>query len=126
MKFKVYWKSQSIKEAISFHCGSQQQAKEMFLKDNAERNEPLIIESEEGIVEEDIVALPNQAVTENSASSSSPSMGNFNSNTISTLKVEQKLDEIHSTLKLIRWAIWGLFTFTVLVVVGIIKPGFFG
>jgi hypothetical protein len=120
MKFKVYWKSQSIREAKSFHCGSQEQAKEMFLKDNAERNEPLIIESEEGIVEKEVVA------SENSVSQSFTPTESLNYNAISTLKVEQKLDEIHSTLKLIRWAIWGLFTFTVLVVVGIIKPGFFG
>ena len=37
-----------------------------------------------------------------------------------------KLDEIHSTMKAIRWTIAGGFLFIMLVVTGIIKPGTFG
>ena len=37
-----------------------------------------------------------------------------------------KLDEIHSTMKAIRWTIAGGFLFIILVITGIIKPGIFG
>jgi hypothetical protein len=37
-----------------------------------------------------------------------------------------KLDEIHSTMKAIRWTIAGGFLFIILVISGIIKPGIFG
>ena len=37
-----------------------------------------------------------------------------------------KLDEIHTTMKAIRWTIAGGFLFIILVISGIIKPGIFG
>ena len=65
---------------------------------------------------------PNQNETKqqvNQANSGAVSSDNSRS-------VLHKLDEIHSTMKAIRWTIAGGFLFIILVISGIIKPGIFG
>ena len=65
---------------------------------------------------------PNQNETKqqvNQATSGAVSSDNSQS-------VLLKLDEIHSTMKAIRWTIAGGFLFIILVISGIIKPGIFG
>ena len=63
--------------------------------------------------------LPQEAEANDSTQAEAVSSDNFES-------VLLKLDEIHSTMKAIRWTIAGGFLFIMLVITGIIKPGIFG
>jgi len=40
-------------------------------------------------------------------------------------QLEKKLDDIHATLKAIRWTLAGGFLFIIMVISGLIKPGIF-
>lgn len=63
--------------------------------------------------------LPQEAEANDSTQAVAVSSDNFQ-------PILHKLDEIHSTMKAIRWTIAGGFLFIILVISGIIKPGIFG
>lgn len=72
--------------------------------------------------EKDSLELKNQEEAKKEESSSQESLhhsDNFQ-------PILHKLDEIHSTMKAIRWTIAGGFLFIILVISGIINPGIFG
>ena len=114
MRYKVYWKSQSQKDAVIFECGNEEQAKAMFLVENEKRAEPLIIEHDDQVIEKYIEPIK----TEQSSSKKQAHPAIVNG--------DQTQQEILTQLKQINWAIRGGFLFIILVVSGIIKPGIFG
>ena len=139
MEFRIRWESDSKDKEKIYVTGTKKDAEDMFLRDQDPRTESLIIECDEGIfnAESDLqkelrlkadrrekkgLELENQNETKqqvNQATSEAVSSDNFQ-------PILHKLDEIHSTMKAIRWTIAGGFLFIILVISGIIKPGIFG
>ena len=117
MKYKIYWKSQSIKDAKHYNCGSEAEAQAMFLKDNQQWKEVFIIESEEGLVEKEIIEPPKQVATQDSPKASSTSIED-KPNQISTASLEEKLDKLYDVMNHIRWiglSIAGMFAITFII-----------
>lgn len=127
MKFRIRWESDSKDKEKIYNSGTKKDAEEMFLRDHDPRTENFIIECDEGIEHRHLEdhqdpSESNQNETKqlvNQATSVAVSSDNFQ-------PILHKLDEIHSTMKAIRWTIAGGFLFIILVISGIIKPGIFG
>ena len=122
MRYKVYWKSQSQKDAVILECGNEEQAKAMFLVENEaflsagmKKAEPIIIEYDDKVIEKEYIE-PVKTEQSSSKKQVHPAI----------VKGDQTQQEILTQLRQINWAIKGGFLFIILVVTGIIKPGIFG
>jgi hypothetical protein len=118
MRYKVYWKSQSQKDAVIFECGNEEQAKAMFLQDNEEREEPLIIEYDDKVIDKEYI---EPVKTEQSSPSHSDGHKGKSASTSNESKqqvsgsIEDKLDRLYDVMNHIRWiglGIGGMFAIT--------------
>jgi hypothetical protein len=119
--YRVRWEGDTLDKEKVIRCKSMQEARETFLRKEKIRKERIIIDSDKGTeyFEATESSMEEAKKEEPSSQESLHHSDNFQ-------PILHKLDEIHSTMKAIRWTIAGGFLFIILVISGIIKPGIFG
>ena len=119
--YRVRWEGDTLDKEKVIRCKSMQEARETFLRKEKIRKERIIIDSDKGTeyFEATESSMEEAKKEESSSQESLHHSDNFQ-------PILHKLDEIHSTMKAIRWTIAGGFLFIILVISGIIKPGIFG
>ena len=126
--YLVNWSDKSIDDAKEIEAKTSKDAYLIFIEEDVYRSVAVTVWSEgEASITEDFEDHIKEAEDrESNDEDESISHSSSSENQISTLNLEQKLDEIHTTMKAIRWTIAGGFLFLILVISGIIKPGIFG